>query len=836
MGNGAGRPTVRRPAARNGVSNMIRSDRFSLPNRAATSADIRRAVLERLVYAVGKDPEHAVLKDWSTALSLVVRDHIVDNWMPSTRRVYQTGQKRVYYLSMEFLIGRLLNDALHNLGIVDEVREAISDLGLDFEAVTKCEADAALGNGGLGRLAACFLDSMSTLGIAAYGYGIRYEHGLFKQRIDDGWQVEEAEDWLISGHVWEFERPEVGYKINYGGNVTFDGDGRATWDGHDKVLAAAYDTPIAGWRGRHVNTLRLWAAKPVQLIDFESFNRGEFLNASQQAVLAQTISRVLYPNDATPKGRELRLKQEYFFTSASLQDLLRRYISQHGDLKRLHEHVAIQMNDTHPAIAIPELVRLMVDEHGASMEQALLVTRNCLGYTNHTLLPEALERWAIDMFKSILPRHLQIIEWIDEWHMREMQKMKTAVPFDAVRVIDHSNGGSVRMGNLAFIGSRRINGVSALHTDLMKVTVFKDLNDLYPERIVNETNGITPRRWLYECNRPLSDLLIEAIGDRWVPDLQQIEDIKPLADDDEFRGRFAAAKRENKLRLAEEIEARIGLVVDPDAMFDIQIKRIHEYKRQLLNLLETIARYFAILRDPGADWTPRVKLFAGKAAPSYMMAKLIIKLANDVAEIVNNDPVVGDRLKVAFLPNYNVSLAEIMIPAADLSEQISTAGMEASGTGNMKLSLNGALTIGTLDGANVEIRDRVGADNIFIFGLTADGVGEIRARGFDSRSTIESDPLLAEAISAIESGHFSHDDPNRYRALVDKLRHDDYFLVTADFASYLRKQQEIDVAFRDQEDWMRRAVINTAQVGWFSSDRTIRGYAHDIWRVPIGTF
>ncbi|MEZ5841499.1 MAG: glycogen/starch/alpha-glucan phosphorylase [Hyphomicrobiales bacterium] len=815
---------------------MNGSARFPMPTRTVDAESLRQALLERLVYSVGKDPDHAVPKDWCTALSLVVRDRIIDRWMPSTRRVYDTGQKRVYYLSMEFLIGRLLVDSMSNLGIEEECKKAVESFGLDFDEIVAYDADAALGNGGLGRLAACFLDSMSTLGIAAYGYGIRYEHGLFKQRLADGWQIEEAEDWLISGHNWEFERPEVAYEIGFGGRVEVDGEGRAKWRGDDRVIAAAYDTPIPGWRGRHINTLRLWSAKPIQLIDFESFNRGDFLHAAEQAVLAQTISRVLYPNDATPKGRELRLKQEYFFTSASLQDLLRRYVHQHGDLKRLHEHVAIQMNDTHPAIAVAELVRLMVDEHGVPLEQAFLTTRNCIGYTNHTLLPEALERWPVDMFRRILPRHLQIIEWLDEWQMREVQRMQSQVPFDAVRIIDHANGGSVRMGNLAFLGSRRINGVSALHTALMKETVFYDLSRLYPERIVNETNGITPRRWLYQCNRPLRALLIDAIGDRWVADLEQIEDIRPLSEDSEFRRKFGLAKRQNKQRLIAEVERRIGLTLDPNAMFDVQIKRIHEYKRQLLNLLETVARYLAIRNDPGADWTPRVKLFAGKAAPSYVMAKFIIKLANDIARTVNNDPVIGDRLKVAFLPNYNVSLAEVMIPAADLSEQISTAGMEASGTGNMKLSLNGALTIGTLDGANIEIKDRVGDENIHIFGLTAADVNEIRARGFDSRSTIEGDPVLSEVLAVIEAGLFSPEDTGRYRPLVDKLRHDDYFLVTADFRSYVETQQAVDAAFVRQDDWLRRAVINTAQVGWFSSDRTIRGYAHDIWRVPIGTF
>ncbi|WP_083656588.1 glycogen/starch/alpha-glucan phosphorylase [Mongoliimonas terrestris] len=791
---------------------------------------LKRAIVEKLAYVVGKDPTHATVRDWSTALSMAVRDHVVDAWFESTRRGYMKQQKRVYYLSMEFLIGRLLNDAVANLQLETAVRAAAEDLGVDYETLVKQESDAALGNGGLGRLAACFLDSMSTVGIPAFGYGIRYEHGLFRQRFHDGWQVEEPEDWLVSGHVWEFERLEVAYPIKFGGHISFDSRGKTYWHAEETVLAVAYDTPIAGWKGRHVNTLRLWASKPVEVLDLRRFNHGDYVSAAEKGIRAETISRVLYPDDTTPEGKELRLKQEYFFTSASLQDLLRRYTSEFDDIRQLGEHVAIQMNDTHPAIAVAELMRLLADEHGLTFPDAFEITRKCLSYTNHTLMPEALERWTTSLFRRVLPRHMQIIEWIDYHHLAEVQGRGVSVSLDAVRIIE--NGNEIKMGNLAFIGSHRVNGVSALHTDLMKQTVFRDFHTLYPDRIVNQTNGITPRRWLYECNPGLRQLLLDTIGDGWVDDLEKLTEITPYATDASFRERFSAAKYANKVRLAAEIERRIGLKVDPSALFDVQIKRIHEYKRQLLNLLETVALYQAIRRTPGAEWTPRVKIFGGKAAPGYHMAKLIIKLGNDIARTINSDPIVGDRLKVAFLPNYNVSLAEVIIPAADLSEQISTAGMEASGTGNMKLALNGALTIGTLDGANVEIGEQVGPDNIYIFGLTADNVAEIRTRGYDSRGTIEGDPVLKGVIDAIVAGEFSPDDHNRFHQIADRLWNADWFLVTADFQAYFQRQRDVDHDYRDTQRWTERAILNTSNVGWFSSDRTIRGYARDVWKVP----
>lgn len=796
-------------------------------------ADLQRRVVDRLIYTVGKDPDRAETKHWCAALSLAVRDHVVDLWHTRLRFRREHRSKRVYYLSLEFLIGRLLRDAISNLGMEETCREAMDALGVDYDSMLTCEADAALGNGGLGRLAACFLDSMSSLGISAIGYGIRYEHGLFQQKIVDGWQVEQAEDWLVSGHVWEFERPEIQYPIKFGGHVEAGPDGRATWHPDDQVIATAFDTPIAGWRGKNVNTLRLWAAQPVKMFDLAQFNRGDYLSAARHAVLAETISRILYPDDTTPEGKELRLKQEYFITAASLDDIIRRQMKYHGRLDDLADRVAIQLNDTHPAIAVPELIRRLVDDFGMRMEQAFAMSTETLCYTNHTLLPEALERWPYELMHRVLPRHLQIIEWIDQQHARYVHEHHSDARLASTKIIDDYGG--VRMGNLAFIGSHRVNGVSALHTDLMKKTVFADLHALFPDRIVNQTNGITPRRWLYQCNPPLRELLTETIGDGWVGDLERVALAAPLADNAKFRDRFAEAKLANKIRLAAEIEARVGIRVDPNALFDVHIKRIHEYKRQLLNILETIALYNAIKKDPTADWTPRVKIFAGKAAPGYFMAKLIIKLINDVAETVNSDPDVGALLKIVYLPNYNVSAAEIIIPAADLSEQISTAGKEASGTGNMKFALNGALTIGTMDGANVEIRERVGEDNMFIFGLTAEGVADIRVKGFNSNDIINATPHLREVVEMIERGGFSPDDPNRFKAITDKLRYDDYFLVTVDFADYYATQRIADEAFQNQEDWMRRAVLNTANVGWFSSDRTIRGYARDMWNIPVGS-
>ncbi len=789
----------------------------SLPS--VTVDDFRAALLRHLKLSLGKDPEHASLYDWRMALALSLRDHVIDPWFESTRKTYEARGKRVYYLSMEFLIGRLIEDVAVNLGFEEIAEQAITALGQDYAAVVTNEPDAALGNGGLGRLAACFMDSLSTLGIPAYGYGIRYEHGLFQQHFENGAQVETAETWLAQDHVWEFERPEVSYPICFGGHVSTE-DGKPVWHPEETVMASAYDTPVLGWQGRWANTLRLWSAKPVTIFDLESFNRGDYIAASAPEALARTISRVLYPDDTTEIGKELRLKQEYFFTSASLQDLLRRFLSEGGDLKELPDHVAIQLNDTHPAIAGPELVRLLMDDHAVEVSQAIHLARGCLAYTNHTLLPEALERWPEELFARILPRHHRIIQLIEAAHVESVG--------DKVRILENNE---VKMGELAFIMAHRVNGVSALHSDLVKQTVFADLHAVYPDRIVNQTNGITPRRWLYSCNRPLRGLINETIGTSWPDNLDQLSALATHVDDASFLEKFQAAKDANKLNLSNWLKTHHGVTVDPAAMFDVQIKRIHEYKRQLMNLLETVALWNEIRANPNADWTPRVKIFGGKAAPGYVVAKQIIHLINDAARVINADPATRQHLQIVYPENYNVSMAEVLIPAADLSEQISTAGKEASGTGNMKFALNGAPTIGTLDGANVEIRDCVGAENFFLFGLTAAEVAARRKEPDYAGRAVDASPRLKRVLDQIASGVFSGKDRDRYKGLVDGLIHHDYFLVTCDFDSYWAAQREVDAAFRERQSWTRMAALNTARVGWFSSDRTINGYAKDIWKV-----
>ncbi len=782
--------------------------------------DMREALVRHLSYTVGKDADHATVYDWRIALSYALRDRIVEKWFASTRTAYDRQAKRVYYLSMEFLIGRLLQDGLVNLQLFDETCEVLTSLGLDPGAVISDEPDAALGNGGLGRLAACFLDSLSTLGIPAMGYGIRYEHGLFQQHILEGRQIERPELWLRQPHAWEFERPEARYRLGLGGIVS-DSNGRSVWTPSEAVDAAAFDMPIIGWQGVWANTLRLWAAEPVDAFDLDSFNAGDYLGAAAEEARARTISRVLYPDDTTETGKELRLKQEYFFTAASLHDILRRFDSEYDDIRRLPEKVAIQLNDTHPAIAGPELVRVLHDERGLPFDEATVLARRVLSYTNHTLLPEALERWSEGLFAKLLPRHLQIIDRIDASHA-------AAYPKRTSKIRDH---GQVNMGELSFIMAHHINGVSALHTDLMQSTVFEDLGGLHPERIINQTNGVTPRRWMLGCNPRLSALITDRIGEAWVGDLEQLQRLEDDVDDPAFLADFDAAKQANKADLAAWIAEEHGISLDPNMMFDIQIKRLHEYKRQHMNIVETIALWQAIRANPDADWTPRVKIFAGKAAPGYFFAKDIIRLINDVAAVVNEDPVTRDILKVVFTPNYNVTLAERLIPAADLSEQISTAGKEASGTGNMKFALNGALTIGTLDGANVEIRERVGAENFFLFGMTAEEVMARRALPNHAALAIDADSRLASALTAVRDGVFSPDEPGRYAHIVDNLSGPDYFMVASDFTDYWRAQRAVDVAYRDRAAWVRMAALNTARSGWFSSDRTIQGYARDIWNV-----
>ena len=796
-------------------------------------------VLLALKYRVGKGTNVATQYDWLTASIKVVRDRVVDQWMQATQEAYAQQEKRVYYLSLEFLIGRLMRDAFSNLGLMDNMREALRSLGVDLDLIAGLEPDAALGNGGLGRLAACFMESMATVGIPTHGYGIRYANGMFRQEIHDGWQVELPETWLDHGNPWEFERRERSFEVGFGGSVesVTSKDGRLerhVWKPTEHVLAVAYDTPVAGWRANRVNTLRLWSGMPIDPILLDKFNAGDHIGALAESNKADALSRVLYPADSHKAGQELRLRQEYFFSTASLQDILQRHLSQYGDLQSLPDKAAIHLNDTHPAIAVPELMRLLMDVHGMDFDQAWDITKRTFGYTNHTLLPEALESWPVPLFERLLPRHMQIVYAINAQVLLEARATNrfSVEQISRISLIQENGDRRVRMGNLAFVGSHSINGVSALHTELMKETVFADLHKLYPNRINNKTNGITPRRWLIQCNPGLTALTREVIGDGFMDDIDAIKGLDAFAGDAAFREKFAAVKRQNKAKLANLVADRLGIKLDPSALFDIQVKRIHEYKRQLLNILEAIALYDQIRSHPERDWMPRVKFFGGKAAPSYHNAKLIIKLANDVARVINRDPAVRGLLKVVFVPNYNVSLAEVMMPAADLSEQISTAGMEASGTGNMKFALNGALTIGTLDGANVELKECVGNDNIFIFGLTTAEVAERRSKGYNPRAVIEASPELSQALAAVSSGVFSPDDPDRYRELITGLYDSDWFMVAADFDAYAETQRDVDTVWRNSPDWYARAIHNVARVGWFSSDRTIRQYAKDIWNVP----
>ena len=784
---------------------------------------LRAEVLRHLTYTLGKDTPNASPYDWRMALSFAIRDRIVEPWFASTRRTWAEDRKRVYYLSMEFLIGRILEDATVNLGLREMAEEVMAGFGQDFRSIVEGEPDAALGNGGLGRLAACFIESMSTVGCPAYGYGIRYEHGLFRQRFEAGRQAEAAEDWLTQRHPWEFERPESAYTIGFKGEVVRK-DGREVWQPGETVFASAYDTPVIGWQGKWANTLRLWGAKPTTLFDLDRFNRGDYAAAAEPEALARTLSRVLYPDDTTYAGKELRLKQEFFLTSAALQDILRRYLATHTDLTALPNFVAIQMNDTHPAIAGPELVRLLADENGMEFGTAIDTARACLSYTNHTLLPEALERWATFTFGNVLPRHMQIVERIDGWH-------KTKYPSRPhyVGVVKHHE---VRMGELAFVMSHKVNGVSALHSDLVKSSLFPELHRLHPDRVTNMTNGVTPRRWLKMANRPLSSLITARIGAGWEDDLDRLKGLEKFCDDKDFRGEFDAAKRVNKVALAAWIEANCGVRVSPDALFDVQVKRIHEYKRQLMNILQTVAHWQRIRENPNANWVPRVKIFGGKSAPGYAVAKEIIHLINDVAAVINADPVTGDLLKVVYPANYNVSMAERLIPAADLSVQISTAGKEASGTGNMKFMMNGAPTIGTLDGANVEILHEVGAENFFLFGLTADQAMKRRDDPEQSRKAIEASPVLQRVLSTIAEGQFSPDQQDRYHGLVHRVWHHDYFLVAADFDAFDAAQEQVGLAYGDRDKWVKMAALNVARSGFFSSDRTIRAYMQEIWSVP----
>jgi glycogen phosphorylase len=802
---------------------------FDAPGRDLES--LKRSIANKLMFTVGKNPNAARPEDWLHAAAYAVRDQLVERWMKTTRGQYDQDVKRVYYLSMEFLIGRTFSNAMLALGLRERVKQALADFGVDIDAVTELEPDAALGNGGLGRLAACFLDSMATLGIPGFGYGIRYDYGMFRQTIVDGRQVEVPDYWLTHGNPWEFPRPEVTYRVQFGGHVVKEGD-IYRWTDSQDVQAMAYDTIIPGYATMATNTLRLWSAKATQEIDLSAFNRGNYFAAVETKNHSENVSRVLYPDDSTPSGRELRLHQEYFFVSASVQDLLRRYLNNHTDFEQLPQKVSIHLNDTHPVLAIPELMRLLLDVHHVPWADAWRLCQGVFSYTNHTLMHEALETWPVEMLSRILPRHLQIIFDINAHFLSTLapQHRDSQELMRRLSLVDEQGERRVRMAYVAVVTSHSVNGVSALHSELMQQSIFADFAKLWPNRFNNKTNGITPRRWLAHANPALSAVIDKQVGTGWRRDLSQLEGLQPMVGDAKVMLAFQQAKLLNKQRLASWVKVNMDITIPTHALFDVQVKRIHEYKRQLLNVLHVITRYLRIVNTPGAVTVPRVVVFAGKAASAYHMAKLIIQLINDVSKTVNADARVGDLLKVVFIPNYSVSLAERIIPAADLSEQISTAGTEASGTGNMKFALNGALTIGTLDGANVEILENVGADNIFIFGLTTPEVASTRSAGYQPRAIVESNAELRGVLEAIRGGIFSPEEPQRYQAIYDLLVNwGDHYLLLADYASYISAQEKVDEAYKDADAWAIKAMRNVAAMGPFSSDRTIAEYAENIW-------
>lgn len=808
-------------------------------NLKLDAESLKKSLANRLVYSIGKDDLTAKDRDWLHALTYVVRDRLIERWMETMRSYYRDNRKRVYYLSLEFLIGRTLANSLWNMGFMDECQKALDDLGLDYSKLRELENDAALGNGGLGRLAACFLDSIATLDIPGYGYGIRYEYGMFHQNIENGYQIEHPDNWLRYGNPWEFPRPEVLFPVKFYGRIIQYkdelGDTRHHWIDTEEIMAMAYDTPIPGYETETVNNMRLWSAKASRDFDLGYFNEGNYIKAVEDKNESENLSKVLYPDDTTEMGRELRLKQQYFFVCASLQDVLYRFNKFHANFKQLPDKVAIQLNDTHPSIAIPELMRVLMDINKLDWDTAWDISIHTFAYTNHTLMPEALETWPVTLLEKVLPRHMEIIYEINR---RFLEDVMHHYPGDTNRLkrmslIDEEGARNVRMAHLAIVGSHKVNGVARIHTELMKKTIFSDFDDFYPDRIINKTNGITPRRWLNHANPGLAKLICKHIGHAWVTDLDHLKKLIPYAEDPEFIEQFHKVKYNNKVRLAEFVKTRLGQTINPDTLFDVQIKRMHEYKRQLLNVLHIITLYNRIRMNPDAtDSVPRTVLFSGKAAPGYFMAKLIIKLINDVADIVNNDPAVHSLLNVIFIPNYDVSTAEDIIPAADLSEQISTAGTEASGTGNMKLALNGALTIGTLDGANIEIMEEVGDENIFIFGLDTQQATALSNSQYDPKHYYQSNPELKQVLGMISSGYFSPDQPGRYKPIIDSLLNSgDQYLLLADYESYINCQQKVEAVYRNQQDWYRKAILNVANMGKFSSDRTIREYAEEIWGI-----
>lgn len=802
---------------------------------------LKRAFLDNLLYLQGRTLETATQHDLFRALAYTVRDRLVRRWSETQATYYQKDAKRVYYLSAEFLIGRLLHSNLTNLGMFEDFQAIMQELGLDLSDILEQENDAGLGNGGLGRLAACFLDSMATLALPGQGYGIRYEFGIFEQKIENGYQVEKPDQWLKHGNPWEIARPEYTVTVRFGGRTEayMDSDQRyrIRWVDSKDVLGVAHDTPMAGYRNNTVNNLRLWQCRATEEFDFREFDQGDYEKAVQRKTDSENISKVLYPNDNSMQGKELRLRQQYFFVSCSIQDILRRYLKNHKDMSKLADRVTIQLNDTHPTIAVVELLRLLLDEYRLDWTKAWDTVVRTFAYTNHTLMPEALEKWPVSFFERLLPRHLELIYEINARFLDEVRRRFPTEP-DRLRRMSlvEENPKMIRMAHLAVVGSYSINGVAELHTELLKTRLLRDFADLWPERFNNKTNGVTPRRWMAICNPGLSSLITEKLGEGWVTDLDELKGLDKLADDKAFREKFRAVKRENKQRLADYIKSTTGIEVDVDSMFDIQAKRFHEYKRQHLNALHIVYLYNQIKRDPKAHVVPRTFIFAGKAAPGYFLAKRIIKLICSIGQVVNNDKDVNGRIKVVFLENYSVSLAELLSPAADLSEQISTAGYEASGTGNMKFALNGALTIGTLDGANVEIRQAVGHDNFFLFGLTAQEVVERRARGYNPYLYYESNARLREVLDRLAQDHFSGGERGVFHPILNDLLSQDRYMLMADFGVYAEAQRLAGEAFEDVESWTKMAIRNVARCGKFSSDRTIRQYAEEIWEcssVPI---
>lgn len=811
-------------------------DNFDSPflyNRPSLDVEgVKKAIVYKLIFLIGRSPKEASQRDWLNATLHAVRDLVTEGWITTARQSRAEETRRVYYLSMEFLIGRTLSNAMIAEGIYDVAQKALAELNVDLEEIIEKEVDPGLGNGGLGRLAACFMDSLATLAIPAMGYGIRYEYGMFRQKIENGQQVERPDDWLEKGAPWEFMRPSKRFSIDFGGHIYFE-DKKCIWNPAEKVTALAYDQMIPGYKNDSASTLRLWSAHGGEVFDLAEFNRGDHLAAVATRSANQNLSRVLYPDDSTWNGRELRLRQEYFLVSASLQDILRRHLRTHGTLDNLADKVAIHLNDTHPALAIPELMRILIDLHGYSWQHAWDVTRRIFSYTCHTLMSEALETWPVEMMAKILPRHLQMIFEIND-HFLEYVKTYVTTDMDFIRrvsLIEEGYQRKVRMGWLSVVGSHKVNGVAAIHSDLMVTSTFADFARIYPERFTNVTNGVTPRRWLAVANPKLAALFDQYIGSEWRCDLSQIEKLKAFANKGEFKRAVADIKYDNKVKLAQYVKKTLDIDLDPHALFDVQVKRIHEYKRQMLNVLHIIARYNEMLAHPEKDWQPRVFILAGKAASAYYAAKQTIRLINDVANVINNDERLKGRLKVVFIPNYSVSLAQLIIPAADISEQISLAGTEASGTSNMKFALNGALTLGTLDGANVEILDNVGEDHIFIFGNTVEQVEALRREGYRPFDYYQNDEQLREVIDQIIRGDFSPEEPNRYHSLIQGLQYHDYYQSFADFRSYVEAQKAVDKKYQDRDAWIASTIQNMVNMGFFSSDRTILEYAKNIWKI-----